>query len=62
MMQVIDAQPLTVWPIKWVTIDQITPMKLNRATITPKVVISLIGFIESEVIPSKARLSILDNG
>ena len=61
-MQMVLAQPATVWPSIAATIAQITPMKLMQLTSTPKPVIMRMGFTERLVMPSKARASFFFRG
>ena len=59
---VILAQPLTVFSIRYMKIDQITPTKLNKAIKQPTPVIIRIGLMLRLVIPSKANANIFFNG
>ena len=61
-MQVMLAQPATALPTRAVINAQRTPMKLTRATNTPKPVISRRGLTERLVMPSTARAIIFFRG
>lgn len=61
-IQVLLAQPSTVFPVKYATNDQTTPMKHKNVINIPKVMIILSGFMLRLVIPSMARFIIFPNG
>lgn len=62
IIQVIEAQPVTVLPEKYLTNDQIIPAKLSRATAIPSPVIRRSGFVDRLVIQSSASESIFTSG
>ena len=62
IIQVIEAQPVTVLPEKYLTNDQIIQAKLSRATAIPSPVIRRSGFVDRLVIPSSASESIFTSG